>query len=203
LQAIRKNFSKGKITSILGHEPDARFFTSHSQKYSLSVEEGNYSTSQRQMELQQLLHFREIGLPIANKSIIRAAFISNKSQVQADMDEEMQQQQQQQVAQSEQQGKIDNSKVMASFAKAKSDLAREKDLMASAQERMAKIHDINASAEHKEMEADLNLVKLAMELEDVQFNQIRDAFEFAQARKTTNEANLKQQQAQNQPAMTG
>jgi len=56
LQAIRKNFSKGKIASILGHEADPRFFTSHSLKYSIAVEEGNYTTTQRQMELQQLLH---------------------------------------------------------------------------------------------------------------------------------------------------
>ena len=44
LQAIRKNFSKGKIRNILGHDADPRFFTSHSQKYAVAVEEGNYST---------------------------------------------------------------------------------------------------------------------------------------------------------------
>jgi hypothetical protein len=33
LEAIRKNFSRGKIRNILGHEPEERFFTSHSQKY--------------------------------------------------------------------------------------------------------------------------------------------------------------------------
>ncbi len=32
LQAIRKNFSKGKVRNILGKDPDPRFFTSHSQK---------------------------------------------------------------------------------------------------------------------------------------------------------------------------
>src|SRR3990167_4836507 len=64
LQAIRKNFSKGKVRNIIGHEPDERFFSSHSLKYSVSVEEGNYSASQRQTELQQLLHFRELGMPI-------------------------------------------------------------------------------------------------------------------------------------------
>ena len=36
LQAIRKNFSKGKLKSILGHEPDPRFFSDFSQKYSIS-----------------------------------------------------------------------------------------------------------------------------------------------------------------------
>ena len=179
LQAIRKNFSKGKITSILGHEPDQKFFTSHSLKYSVSVEEGNYSTTQRQMELQQLLHFKQLGIPISNKSIIRAAFITNKKQVEQDMEEEMQQQAQQQQAQSQQQEKADNAKVMAAFAKSKLDMAK-------AQESYAKIEEIHSKAEHNEMESDLNLVKLAMQLEDVQFNQLKAAFELAGAMKATN-----------------
>src|SRR5574338_1083111 len=81
LPAIRKNFSKGKIRNILGHDADPRFWSSHSQKYAIAVEEGNYSTTQRQMELQQLLHFKELGMGIADKSILRSAFITNKKQV--------------------------------------------------------------------------------------------------------------------------
>lgn len=81
LQAIRKNFSKEKVKRILGHDPDPRFFSSHSLKYSIAVEEGNYSTTQRQMELQQLLHFKEIGMPISDQSIMKAAFITNKKEL--------------------------------------------------------------------------------------------------------------------------
>jgi len=187
LQAIRKNFSKGKIRNILGHEADPRFWTSHSQKYGLRVEEGNYSATQRQTELQQLLHFKEIGMAIADKSIIRAAIITNKKQVMQDMEEAQQQQMQAQQAEAQAKEKMDNAKIMESFAKAKVDMAREKDLMVSAQERVAKIEDLYATAEHKMMESDLNLVKLAMELEDVQFNQLKSAFDLAQAMKTANQ----------------
>lgn len=189
LQAIRKNFSKGKVRNILGHDADPRFWTSHSQKYSISVEEGNYSTSQRQMELQQLLHFKELGMVIPDKSILRAAFITNKREVISDMEEVQQQQAQQQQAQSEQQSKVDNAKVVGQFAKARLDMAKE-------QESYAKIQELYASADHKEMEADLNLVKLAMELEDVQFNQLKEAFDLAQAMKLAN-------QPQEQQAETG
>lgn len=195
LQAIRKNFSKGKIRNILGHEPDARFFTSHSQKYGISVEEGNYSTSQRQMELQQLLHFKELGIPIANKSIIRAAFISNKSQVQQDMDEEMQQQSQQAQAQAQSEEKKNNADIMVKYAKSRSDLAKEKDLMASTQERLAKIQDLHSSSERKDTESDLNLVKMMIELEDMDFANFKNSFDMAQSIKKINEAEqLKQQQ---------
>ena len=180
LQAIRKNFSKGKIRNILGHDPDERFFTSHSQKYSIAVEEGNYSTSQRQMELQQLLHFKELGMGIADKSILRAAFITNKREVIADMEEQAAGQQQMQQAQMQQQAQVDQAKIMNAQTKSQLDIAK-------VQETYAKMHELNASAEHKEMEADLNLVKLAMELEDVQFNQIRQAFDLAQAMKMANQ----------------
>jgi len=185
LQAIRKNFSKGKIRNILGHEADPRFWTSHSQKYSIAVEEGNYSTSQRQMELQQLLHFKELGMGIADKSILRAAFITNKREVIQDMEEQNQQQQQAQQAEAQSKAQLDQSKVMQAFAKSKLDLAKE-------QETYAKIEEIGASAEHQQMESDLNLVKLAMELEDVQFNQLRSAFELAQMMKQANQPQTQQ-----------
>lgn len=186
LAAIRQNFSKGKIRNILGRDADDRFWSSHSQKYAVAVEEGNYSTSQRQMELQQLLHFRELGIPIANKSIIRAAFITNKQQVTKDMEDEAQQQQEQQQAQSQQQEKMDNAKIMSLFAKSKADMAKEQDLIASSRERMAKMEDLHASAEHKNTQADLDLVKMIVELEDMQFNQFKNAFEYAQAVKLAN-----------------
>ena len=194
LQAIRKNFSKGKILNILGHDPQQNFFTSHSLKYSTAVEEGNYSTSQRQMELQQLLHFKELGMPISDKSILRAAFITNKQQVIDEMQEQVQQQQQAQQAQSEQQAKTENAKIMASYAKARSDLAREKELMASAQEKIAKIGDLQADAEHKKTEADLNLVKMMIELEDMDLQNFKNALELAEV--------IKLQNSQANPAIT-
>lgn len=187
LQAIRKNFSKGKIRNILGHDADPRFFTSHSQKYSLAVEEGNYSTTQRQTELQQLLHFKEIGMGIPDKSILRAAFITDKARVIQDMEEQNQQQQQQMQAQMQQQAKMDDAKLMAMMAKSKVDMAKEQDTLASVQERFAKIDDLEASAEHKKVGADLDLVKMIVELEDMQFNQFKNAFEYAQMVKLANQ----------------
>lgn len=187
LQAIRKNFSKGKIASILGHDPNPRFFTSHSLKYAITVEEGNYSANQRQTELQQLLHFKEIGMTVADKTIWRAAFLTNKAQAEQDAAEQAEQQSQQQQAQAEMQAKVENSKVMATYAKSRVDMAREQDLMASAQEKISKITDNEADAERKRMESDLGLVRMMLELETMDFNQMKDAFDMAQAIKSANE----------------
>jgi hypothetical protein len=185
LQAIRKNFSKGKVRNILGHEADPRFFSSHSQKYSIALEEGNYSATQRQTELQQLLHFKEIGMAIADKSIIRAAIITNKKQVLEDMEEQSQQQQQAQQAESMQKEKMDNAKIMQAFASSKVDMAREKDLLASTQERFAKIDEILAGAEHKRTAADLDIVRQMVELEDLDLANFRQNLEMAETIKMT------------------
>lgn len=183
LEAIRKRFSKGKVAAILGHEPAQNFFSSVSQKYGITVEEGNYSATQRQMELQQYLHFKQLGIPIANKTIMRAAFITNKKQAIEEMEQEQQAQSQSQQAQMQQQNQLDQSKMMLDMAKAQTEQARQQDILASAQEKVVKLDLTNAEAEAKQVETDLNLVKLAMELEDVQFNQIKEAFEFAQTMK--------------------
>jgi len=188
LQAIRKNFSKGKIRNILGHEADPRFFTSHSQKYAIAVEEGNYSASQRQTELQQLLHFKELGLGISDKSIIRAAFITNKQQVIADMEEQNKQQMQQQQSESQQQEKIDNAKIMQAFSKSRLDMAK-------IEETKAKIQDIEASAHHKQAQTELDIVKSMLELETMDLEMIHRSYEIAMAIKQQNTETTQIEQA--------
>lgn len=180
LQAIRKNFSKGKIRNILGAEADPRFFTSHSLKYSISVEEGNYSATQRQTELQQMLNFRELGIAIPDQSIMRAAFITDKQKIMQEMEQQNAQAMQAQAAESQLKAQSEQAKIASTIAKARMD--------------NAKVEEIHASAEHKEMQADLDLVKMAMGLEDIQFNQIRQAFDLAQAMKLANQPQEQQQQ---------
>lgn len=186
LAAVRKNFSKGKIKNILGHDPDPRFFTSHTQKYGVAVEEGNYSTTQRQMELQQLMTFKELGLGIADKSILRAAFLTNKKQIIEEMQEQNEQQAQQMQAQAQAEQQMQDAKIQAMAAKAGVDAAKQAETFAATQERYAKTQELQASAEHKTMQADLELVKMMVELEDMQFNQFHNAFERAQAVKAAN-----------------
>lgn len=178
LKAIRKNFSKGKIANILGHEADPRFFSSVSQKYSVCVEEGNYSATQRQMELQQLLHFKEIGVPISNKSIVRASFITDKKKVQAEMEEEMQQQMQQQQQQNQAQQQMDQAKIMDLMTKSELNKAK-------VSETFAKVDDLEAGAEHKRSAADLDIVRQMVELEDMDLANFRANLEMAEIIKMT------------------
>jgi hypothetical protein len=175
LSAIRKNFSRGKLTSILGHAPEEKFFTAHSQKYGIAVEEGNYTTTQRQMELQQLLHFRELGIPIPNSSIIRAAFITNKKLVLQEMQQEQQQQQEQASQQAQQQQKMDDAKIQR--------------LMTQSQTDMAKIDEIEASADLKKAQTEFDLVKSMLELETMDLEMIHRSYQIAMTIKGQNTDN--------------
>lgn len=188
LQAIRKNFSKGKIRNILGHDADARFWTSHTQKYALTVEEGNYSASQRQMELQQLLHFKELGIGIADKSIIRAAIITNKRQVIQDMEEQNQQQQQQAQMEQQAQKRVDDAKIVGIMSKTQVD-------QATVQEKYAKIEELHSSAEHKSSQADLEMVRAMIELEDMDLQNFKNNVEMAEYIKKINKASQETAQA--------
>ena len=180
LDAIIKNFTPAKIQMILGEEADPRFFSDNSLKFSFTVEEGNYSTTQRQNELQQLLHFKEIGMPISDTSILRAAFITNKKQVIADIEQQQQAQAQAQQQESEMAQQEQQMKMMQAYAKAKVDLAKEKDLI-------SKTVENEAAAEQKSMAADLDLVRMMINLEDLDFEQFRKAFEMAEMVKQANE----------------
>lgn len=178
LKAIRKNFSKGKIANILGHEADPRFFSSSSQKYSIAIEEGNYSATQRQLELQQLLHFKELGMPISDKSILRAAFITDKKKIIQEMEEQQQQQMQQQQQQTQAQEKMDDAKIMDLMTKSQLSMAK-------VQESYAKADDLEAGAEHKRTAADLDIVRQMVELEDMDLANFRASLEMAEIIKLT------------------
>ena len=128
--SIRKNFTRSKVTSILGREPDKRFFSAMVSKYSMAVEEGAYSTTQRQMELQQYLHFKQIGMNVADKTIWRAAFLTNKKRAMQEAEEiaKAQQQQEQQQAAGDQQEK--EATIIEKSAKAQLDIAKSHETMA-------------------------------------------------------------------------
>lgn len=179
LKAVQKNFNKMKIRNILGEEAHPGFFSSYALKYTIAVEEGNYSTTQRQMELQQLLHFKELGMPISDKDILNAAFITNKAKIV----ENMEQQQQMQMQAQQQQMQDLQQKTQAEIAEK---MARVQDLKASAVEKQSKTIQNAAQAEHQKAQADLELVQMMIALEDMDLANLRASFELAQQIKQAN-----------------
>lgn len=123
-EGIRRNFTRSKVRSILGREPDSKFFSSIVNRYSIAVEEGAYSTTQRQMELQQYLHFKQLGMNVADKTIWRAAFLTNKKRAMQEAEEVAQAQAQQQQAEQAKENESKQADIMSKSAKAQLDLAK-------------------------------------------------------------------------------
>lgn len=190
IEAIRKNWSNGKIRNILGREPADGFRLTNTQKFDVAVEQGVYSTTQKQMSLRQKLHFLELGMPIPMQSIIEDADIQNKDEMLQIMQQEAQAQKQMEQQQAQMQMEQTNQQRMLDWAKAQADMARATDLNASAAQKTVQIEEIQASAEKKETESDLNLVRMLMELEDIQRQQVRDSLELVELIKQNNQTVL-------------
>ena len=99
LEYAQKNFTPGKVERIVEEKPSEEFYHRCFGKYDAVVEEGVNTSTQRQQQFLQLLHLREIGLPIPTKVLIENATVSDKEQLIASIEEEEQGQQQQQQQQ--------------------------------------------------------------------------------------------------------
>jgi hypothetical protein len=198
MEAIRKNWSNGKIRNILGRDPDPRLRLTNTQKFDIAVEQGVYSTTQKELELKQLLYFRSIGVNITDQELVSASSMQNKDKTLERMDQEAQAQQQQTQQMAQSQEEQASNQRMIDFAKAKKDMAGARDLEANTLKKFSEIDENEASAEEKRTQAELNLVKQLIELEDLDLKQFKESLLLAEYIKNMNATNSQQNQMQNQ-----
>jgi hypothetical protein len=174
IEMIQKNWTYGKVKQIIGEEPTPEFDDKLFYKYGCKIIQGSLTETQQQLELQQLLYFKETtGIPIPPKRILEASTIQNKDELIKEIMENEQQQQQmaQQRAMLEmQQLQVDNQTKL-SYAKSQEGLANE---------RMAKIDldkALNAErisrANEERMGGLFNLLKAAKELDGIDIEHLR------------------------------
>ena len=81
LKIVQENYSFGKIRRILGREPSKQFYNKAFQKYDCAVAEGADTDTQKQLEFAQLLHLREVGVPITGEDLANASTLHNKAEM--------------------------------------------------------------------------------------------------------------------------
>lgn len=82
VQMIQKNWSYGKVKQVIGEEPTAEFDSKLFFKYGVKVTLGVLTETQQQLQLQQLLHFREVtGIDVPSSEIIKASTLQNKDEL--------------------------------------------------------------------------------------------------------------------------
>lgn len=96
---VQRNFTPGKIQRIVQQPPSPEFYHRCFGKYDVVVEEGLNTATQRQTQFVQLMHLREMGVPVPTQILLQNATLADKQElIEAITEEEqkMSQQQQQQ-----------------------------------------------------------------------------------------------------------
>ena len=177
LELIHKNFTPQHVAKILGHPASPEFENKLFPKYNCNVEEGVMTLSQKQMQFQQLVQLRELGINVPEGVLVQAAQLQDKKQLTDAVEAQAQQAQQQEQAQQQQAMQAQQVTIDSIQAKSESDRA-------VAQERINKISlDAAVSAERIERSqeerdnATLAKVKTLKELEDMDLSHLERLIE--------------------------
>lgn len=181
LNYIQANWTPGKVARILGHQPSDQFYNRKFALYGCAIEEGLLTTTQKQMQLAQMLQLRDVGIPITDEDLLEATTFQGKKKIIENMQKQKQkaeQQQQQQMQMQQQQAEMamretearismTNSSATAAEGLGIERLSRVSENQAMTQERLAK-------ADYDRDQGILSLVKAAKELENVDIAQAKE-----------------------------
>lgn len=172
IDIIQRNFTPGKVKRITEQEPTQQFYNKSFGTYDAAVEEGMNTSTQRQMQFAQLLHLREVGVPIPDTQLIEAATLQNKKQLidaieQSNKQKQQLEQMQAQVAMQEQQARIELAQ-----ARATADRGLGVERMSRIEENKALAQERRSEAAKDQMSGVLDLVRALKEIESVDLDNL-------------------------------
>ncbi len=177
LELFQANFSPGKIQRIIDEKPAAQFYSKAFGKYDAAVEEGLNTTTQREMQYQQLKDLRADGIPIPTNVLLEATNIQNKAELVEAI--QKQEQEQSQLQQTELQLTVEKMQAeiqdLKSRAEANAGLGLER--ASRVQENRALAIERLAESEKDKQLGTLHTVRAMKELEDMDIDQLRRLLE--------------------------
>ena len=167
LEIIQNNFTPGKVKRIIEEEPTAQFYNKAFGQYDVAIEDGLNTTTQRQMQLLQLLQLKEAGVPIPDDVIIDACTVEDKDKLMKSINNARQQQEQ--IQQQQMQSEIAERMARAELAKSRSmaDQGLGLERLSRIQENKALAVERQAQAVKDENAATLDMIRAMKELEGV------------------------------------
>lgn len=175
---LAQTWTPEKISKIIGEQVDERFFDKDLVKYDIEVTEGVLTNTQQQMHFRQLVELRNMGVPISGESLIKSAPIQGKTEYIKEIQQQEQQQQQAAKAQQETQERIMRSKENLNQAKAISDIALSKERFTRSVANMGLEDERASQSVENRSEANLNRMKAAKELDQMDDNRLMRLIEF-------------------------
>lgn len=173
IDLIQNNFTPGKIKKILeGEEPSQQFYNKAFGRYHAVVEDGINTGTQKQMQLAQMLHLAQMGVPIPPEELLEASTIQNKTRIIESMKAQKEQQGQMQQQQFEMQMQQQQIEIQKLQAEIKDITARGFANTGLGEERLSRVSENRSlsierlhRANVEDQRATLDLVKSLKELE--------------------------------------
>ena len=181
MQLIQQNWTPGKVRRILNEEPSPQFYNRAFGKYDAVIEEGLNTTTQRQLQFNQLIQLREMNIDVPSELLIKTSNLQNKQELvdalTEQQEKESQSQQQQQMVQ------LEVLKAQIEDLKSKA-IANE----GLGMERASRIPENRALAVERIAEAQkdrdlgtLDRIKAVKELTDIDLSQLEKSLSIIQA----------------------
>lgn len=187
IKLIQNNFVPGKVERIIAEQPTPEFYNKAFGTYDAAVEEGFNTTTQRQLQFAQLLHLREVGVPVPDETLLEAATVQNKGDIIKVMEEQKQQAMQQQQQQMELQQQQQEAETRLYHARATADeglgverMSRVQENQQLAVERASQAEENKAQAEREREKGLLDMVKVLQEIETVDLANLEKVLALAQ-----------------------
>jgi len=181
---VLNNFGIGKITRILGEEPSEiikNVITPENQlmkmaammlKYNCAVEEGELTSTQRQLQFIQALQMKQLGIPISNTYILEKSTLQGKNEIIEDIQKQEQQAQQLQQMQTQQEMEQREILTRSMEAKAQNDFAAAEERRARSVSDIALAKERTSQAVHDRASAALENAKALKELDEMDENRL-------------------------------
>lgn len=81
IRLMQQNWTPGKVRRIIQQEPTDQFYNRAFGKYDAVVEDGLNTSTQKQLQMQQLLQMREMGVPVPTNLLIENSTLQNKKEL--------------------------------------------------------------------------------------------------------------------------
>lgn len=179
VEVVQKNYTYGKIARILGEMPAEEFKNKVWLNYDIRIEEGVNTSTQRQMQFAQLLHLRELGLPIPTKTIVNAATLQDKEELVRDIEAEEQKAAQMEQLQIQSQMKVLEAQVQDLQAKSVANVGLGHERMARINENAELAVERRAKAIEDISDAQLNKAKMLTEIQALDLGRIEQLLAIA------------------------
>ena len=166
VEMIQKNWTYGKVKQVIGEDPTPEFDNKLFFKYGAKVVQGALTETQQQLELNQLLYFKQVtGMDIPNEEILEIAPIQNKGRILEKMAarEKAAAEQQQKMAELQMQQLQVDTKTKLSYSQAQESLAHERE--AKIQLDKALNAERLSRAQEERTQGALNILKGVQELQ--------------------------------------